>query len=362
MDNPTSSPWLRRLIVAALLAGLVVLGFQVLQPFIVPVVWAGVLAYVTWPAYRKLLAWFGGRRALASLVMTLALFVAVVAPIVWIVALRQVEVVRGYQEVLALLARGPPQLPDSLLQLPVVGDWLRELTERIARDPSTLGDSLRQLADRSFGEVTKIAGGVGRNVVKLLFAVLTLFFMYRDGKAFAAQMTSVLEGILGQRVHNYIDAIGQTVKAVVYGLVLAALAQGTLAGLGYWAAGVDAPVFLGAFTTIAALVPFAVPFVWITVGAWLLLSGKTVAGIGLFLWGATAVSWIDNIVRPLVISSSTRIPFLLVLFGVLGGLAAFGLVGLFIGPVILAVLIAVWREWLAEARGVKLPEPPDPRA
>jgi predicted PurR-regulated permease PerM len=228
------------------------------------------------------------------------------------------------------------------------------MTERIARDPGALGDELRQLADRSFGEVTKIAGGVGRNIVKLLFAVLTLFFMYRDGKAFAAQIASVLEQILGRRVHNYIDAIGQTVKAVVYGLVLAALAQGTLAGLGYWAAGVEAPVFLGAFTATAAMIPFAVPFVWITVGSWLLLSGKTAAGIGLLVWGATAVSWIDNIVRPLVISSSTRIPFLLVLFGVLGGLTAFGLVGLFVGPVILAVLIAVWREWLAESRGETL--------
>jgi predicted PurR-regulated permease PerM len=93
-----------------------------------------------------------------------------------------------------------------------------------------------------------------------------------------------------------------------------------------------------------------VPFVWGGVALWLLATGKTWAGVFLLIWGATAISWIDNVVRPFVISSATRIPFLLVMFGVLGGLAAFGLVGLFIGPVILAVLIAVWREWLAETR------------
>jgi predicted PurR-regulated permease PerM len=137
---------------------------------------------------------------------------------------------------------------------------------------------------------------------------------------------------------------------VVYGIVCAAFAQGTLAGLGYWAAGLPAPIFLGALTFLVGLVPFVVPFMWAGASLYLFLTGKTVAAVGLFIWGLTAVSWIDNIVRPLVISGSTRIPFLLVLFGVLGGLAAFGLVGLFIGPVILAVMMAIWREWIAEKR------------
>jgi predicted PurR-regulated permease PerM len=99
---------------------------------------------------------------------------------------------------------------------------------------------------------------------------------------------------------------------------------------------------------IAALIPFMTPAVWVGASLWLVVSGRPVAGAGLFLWGLLAISWIDNIVRPLVISNATRIPFLLVMFGVLGGVVAFGLVGLFVGPVILAVLMAVWREWIAE--------------
>jgi predicted PurR-regulated permease PerM len=105
-------------------------------------------------------------------------------------------------------------------------------------------------------------------------------------------------------------------------------------------------VLLGALTGLVALVPFGTPFVWGTAGVWLLLTGATMAGVGLLLWGALVVSSVDNLIRPLVISTATRIPFLLVMFGVLGGLVAFGPVGLFLGPVVLAVLLGVWHEWL----------------
>jgi predicted PurR-regulated permease PerM len=154
---------------------------------------------------------------------------------------------------------------------------------------------------------------------------------------------------LGPRVPSYLLAIGQTVKAVVYGLVLAAALQGLLVGLGYWAAGVGAPVFLAALTTVCGLIPFAAPLLWGGVVVWLVLTGHTVAGAGLLAWGALVMGWVDHIVRPFLISREAHIPFLVVLFGVLGGLAAFGLVGLFVGPVILAVLLAIWREWLLES-------------
>jgi predicted PurR-regulated permease PerM len=122
-----------------------------------------------------------------------------------------------------------------------------------------------------------------------------------------------------------------------------------VAGVGYWWAGLAAPLLLGAITAVVALLPFGTPFTWGPIGLWLILSGQTAAGIGLLLWGTLVVSWIDNLVRPLVISGATHIPFPLILFGVLGGLAAFGMVGLFVGPVVLAILMAVWREWLGEA-------------
>jgi predicted PurR-regulated permease PerM len=357
-EDVVTAPWLRRLVVAALLFGLGLLSVEVLRPFIVPLVWAAILAYVTWPAYTRLLKSVGRRRGLAAALMTLALTTAVILPTVWLVTVLRVEAINLYREFASVLAAGGPRLPESLLRLPWIGDWLRELSQRMAEDPGALRDEIRMLIDRSFDEVRLIVGGVGRNVLKVLIAIVSLFFLYRDGASFAGQATRVLEQLLGSRVHHYLVAIGQTVKAVVYGLVLAALAQGSLAGIGYWFAGIEAPVFLAALTTLAALIPFAVPLVWGGAGISLLATGKTAAGIGLLIWGATAVSWVDNVVRPLVISNQARIPFLLVLFGVLGGLTAFGFVGLFVGPVILAILIAIWREWLLETR----PAPREPAA
>jgi predicted PurR-regulated permease PerM len=321
----------------------------VLQPFIVPVIWAVILAYVAWPAHARLVRLFRGQRGPAALVMTLILATLIIAPIAWLVMLVQTEVVDAYREITVLLSRGL-QLPDFVLDLPLVGDLLRDWIARITANPDELLVEIRAFLDRSSGEFGGFIGGVGRNIVKLLIAILSLYFMFRDGHVLAAQISRGLHQFLGNRVDHYIVAIGDTVKAVVYGLLLAALAQGTLAGVGYWFAGLEAPVFLAALTFLVALIPFVVPFMWGGASLWLLVNGETAAAIGLFVWGATAVSWIDNIVRPLVISGATQIPFLLVMFGVLGGLTAFGLVGLFIGPVILAVLIAVWREWLAEKR------------
>jgi predicted PurR-regulated permease PerM len=348
MEDFVSAPWLRRLITVALLAGLVLLGFWVMDPFIVPLVWAGIVAYVTWPAYRWTVRKCAGRRTLAALLLTAVVTVAVIAPLVWLALVLRLEVIRLYHETQALLAGGV-QLPPALLRLPWIGEQLRDLTARAAQDPHALGLELRKVTDHSFDQIAHVIGGIGRNAAKLLLAVVSLFFVYRNGERFAAQLAHALGQVVGPRVESYRQAIGQTVKAVVYGLVLAAVVQGVLVGLGYWVAGAGAPVFLAALTTVCGLIPFAAPAVFGGVVLWLLAKGATVAGVGLLIWGSLVMGWTDHIVRPLLISREAQIPFLIVLFGVLGGLAAFGLVGLFVGPVILAVLLAIWREWLLES-------------
>jgi predicted PurR-regulated permease PerM len=347
MEEAVFAAWLRRLITLVMLAGLVLLGFRVLAPFIVPLVWAGILAYVTWPAYKWLLGKWRGRSTLAALAMTAIVSAAVIAPLAWLAVVVRVELEHAYHDLQALLAGGV-QLPPVVLRIPWLGDQLHELAAAASRDPHALGTELRKITDHSFDQIARIIGGIGRNVVKLLLTVVSLFFVFRDGSRVAAELARALEQVLGPRVHNYLLAIGQTVKAVVYGLVLAAVVQGVLVGIGYWVAGASAPVFLAALTTVCGLIPFAAPAIWAGVTAWLLLQGKTVAGIGLLIWGGAIMGWTDHIVRPFLISREAQIPFLVVLFGVLGGLATFGLVGLFVGPVILAVLLAIWREWLHE--------------
>jgi predicted PurR-regulated permease PerM len=352
MNTSETPHWLRRAIVAALLGGMMVAGFVVLRPFLTAVVWAAILVYVSWPLNQRLLARVGGRRVWAALAMTLLLALLLGATLLWLVVLLQREGTVALREVVTLLRAGV-ELPEPIARIPWIGPWLQERLAELGSDRAAWG---RQLAEwgEQWGEligaqVIHLLGDVGLNAMRFAVALLTAFFLFRDGDRLLGEARRVLHGLLGERVEGYFEAVGNTTRAVVYGLLLAALAQGAMAGLGYWVAGVAAPVFWGVTTALVALIPFGAPLIWGSIGIWMLARGETAAGMGLLLWGGLVVSWIDNLVRPLVISGVAHIPFLLVLFGVLGGLAAFGLIGLFVGPVILAILLALWREWAETA-------------
>jgi predicted PurR-regulated permease PerM len=354
-DLPTA-PWFRRLLVAGLILGIVLLTFTVLQPFIVPLIWGAILAYVSWPLQQRMGRLLRGRAGLAALATSLLVTLAIIVPLVWLILMVRVEAVSAYAKVQTFLA-SQPSLPPALRDIPWIGAWADDMLRQLSADPAAIKEQFVLTLEQSSLEVSKLIGGVGRNVAKLFFAVLSMFFLLRDGPRLLREARAILEGILGPRVHDYLDAIGATTQAVVYALILGALAQGTVAGIGYFFAGVEAPVLMGAITVLIALIPFGAPLVWGSLAMWLLVTGKLGPGIFLLLWGLLAVSWVDNLVRPMVISNATRMPFLLVVFGVLGGVLAFGLVGLFIGPVLLAVSLAIWREWLEEHQQKEAPSP-----
>jgi predicted PurR-regulated permease PerM len=248
-----------------------------------------------------------------------------------------------------LATHGLPPLPAGVRAWPG-GEWIAAQYQRVQADPAWVRAQIDALELTDFTSLKTLVGGVGRNAAKFGLAVFALFFLYRHGDSVLAQFRGVATRWLGEAARGYIQAVGVTVRAVVFGIVLTALAQGLLAGLGYWVAGVSAPALWGMVTALVSLIPFVGPVVWIGLSLGLLAHGETQAALGLFLWGALVVSWVDNLIRPLVISGPTRIPFLLVFLGVLGGLNAFGLIGLFLGPVLLAVSVAIWREWLVHKR------------
>jgi predicted PurR-regulated permease PerM len=338
----------QRLMLFIVLGGLVFAGYIVLELFIVPLAWGAILVYGTWPLYQRLCRLLRGSTMVGASLMTLVLTAAFVLPAFWLASVLADEVKTAYQHVAERLAQGPLTVPAFLTGLPWLGDWLKDFLQRTAGDPALLRAEVGQWVGRFSGELARFAGGLGRNLLQLSMALLAAFFFYRYGEAFIDQFRRVVQRFVGRQVVGYVDAAGATVKAVIYGLLLTALAQGMLAGIGYWVAGIDAPILFGLLTALVALLPFGTPFVWGSIGIWLIFSGQLWAGIGLLVWGMLVVSSIDNILRPMVISTATNVPFLLVLMGVLGGVAAFGLVGLVVGPVILAVLTAVWREWVAE--------------
>lgn len=343
-ELPTS-PWFRRLLVAGLLLGIALLTFTVMRPFIVPLIWGAILAYVAWPVHQRSLRLMRGRSGPAAILTTSLVTLALIVPLVWLIMLLRIEVAGAYSQVRDFLASKPTLAP-ALRELPWLGPWLDHTLQRLTADPSALGQQVVGLMEESSVEVTRLIGGVGRNLAKLLFAVFSLFFLLRDGPRVWSEARAILVGILGAQVDDYLEAVGSTTQAVVYALILGALAQGAVAGVGYAIFGVQAPMLMGALTMMTALLPFGAPMVWGSLAAWALLTNHLWQAVGLVFWGLLVVSWVDNVVRPMVISNATRMPFLVVVVGVLGGVLAFGLVGLFMGPVLLAVALAIWREWL----------------
>ncbi|WP_158002436.1 AI-2E family transporter [Methyloterricola oryzae] len=318
-----------------------------LRPFIVPVGWAAILVYVTWPAFMRLSLSFGGHRTSAALVMTVAIASVIVVPLIWASILSQREIMEFFRNLPGWLD-AKPTLPDFISRIPYVGS---EAAAKLAQF-----DDLRALLKQRVapwlqhfsGNIFAILGDVGYLAVKLGFTLLTVFFFYRDGPGLLMQVRTLLHQVLGARMEHYFSTVEATVKAVVYGIVLTAIGQGAIAGIGYWFSGIGAPILLAIVTMFLALIPFGTPVAWVSASLWLLASGQHLQALSLALWGGLVVSWVDNIIRPLVISGATQIPFLLVFFGVLGGLAQFGLIGLFLGPVVLAISLAVWREWLEQ--------------
>lgn len=335
----------RRVVPLLALVGLLALAFIVVAPFLVPLAWAGVLSYASWPIATRIRQKCKGRDTLAAAIATTLAALTLFVPLIWLAWLAQKEFSNIYPALQTFLA-APIQVPEMLKSLPLLGEWLNQQSDVLA-NPQGISVAIKAWLASHVNDVATLAGGVGKNLVKLIFVVIILFFFYRDGARIITELRHVLARFIGPQSHDYLHAAGITTRAVVHGVLLTALVQGVAAGLGYWVAGLSSPVILGMITAILALIPFCTPIAWGLAGLWLLIQGHTAEAIGIWIWGAAVVSQLDNVLRPIFISSVSPIPFLLVLFGVLGGLLAFGLVGLFVGPIILTVAWAVWREWTA---------------
>ncbi len=342
----------RRILLGALLGLLLTGCLVILKPFLAPIIWAAILAYVTWPVYRRARTPLGRLNGTAAFLMTLLVSCAVVLPFIWLLVLLQDEFVRAYRLFTDFLSQGPHTLPPALRNIPWLGARLQEGLDRYATDPTALGREFVGWLQGWASHLPDVLGSIGRNLGKLSLAVLTLFFFYRDGDSLIHQTRHLLRRIADEQLDPYLKAAGVMTRAVLYGFLITALAQGLIAGIGYQVVGTQAPVLLGALTGLLSVVPLlGTAFVWGPIGIGLLVAGHVWKGIILLAWGTLLVHPTDNVLRPLLISNAARVPFLLVMFGALGGLAAFGLVGVFIGPVLLGVAVAIWHEWADDPAG-----------
>lgn len=333
----------------SLLALLVVGTVMVLQPFIASLIWAAVLAYASWPVYEWVLVRLDGRTGAAAVVMTLLLLLAIVVPFTVMgmsLADNTAVLVRLVREG---MDRPLPQPPGWLESVPLVGaylkaKWLALMQEDVG---ALLLDTRRYLLTLPLKDwAIQAAAVVGQGVVLITFSVFICFFFYRDGEAITARVHAVMERLAGHRAKNLIEVTAGTVSRVVNGILGTALAQSVLAVIGFWIAGVPGVMLLGLLTFFLSIVPMGPPLVWGPAALWLFSQGEYGWGTFLLIYGLTAISSIDNIVKPYLISRGGSLPLLLVFMGVLGGVLAFGFIGVFLGPVILAVAYALLSEWV----------------
>jgi predicted PurR-regulated permease PerM len=241
-------------------------------------------------------------------------------------------------------------VPGAIERLHVIGPTLAEWWRANLSDPAMAEEMIGRVNLRTLTDSVREYGGeVVHRLAIFLFTLLTLFFMFRDGAALAEQLRSLSDRLIGLRGERIARQMIAAVHGTVTGLVLVGLAEGILLGLVYFAVGLPYPASVGALTGVAAVIPFAAPVVYCAAGVYLLAVGNTLGGIVILVFGSVLLFVADHFVRPFLIGGAARLPFLLVLLGILGGLETMGFLGLFLGPAVMAALIALWREWTEAA-------------
>ena len=337
----------------SLIGALLLLGAWMLQHFLPALCWAVVLAIATSRLYDRWLARFSGkhRHVWAALTFTILIGLVLIAPLVYggIIAVREaISLARAFLE---SSRNGPPELPQWLLQLPLLGDWINSFwteTFRHSSEHSSVAANAVQTKPAVY-EWTRLVGmQLLRRLSTLVFTLLTLYFVYLNRDALEADVPRVSHRLFGPKVDNLMTGAVEAIRATVDGIVLVAVAEGAIMAGVYAVVGAPHPILFGAATGIFAMIPFAAPVVFGAVALVLGTQGSVGAAVAVLVAGSVVLFVADHFVRPVIIGEGAKLPFLWVLLGILAGIESFGLVGIFLGPALMAALVSLWRTWVAE--------------
>jgi predicted PurR-regulated permease PerM len=326
-----------QIIRVAAVAVLAIGCLMVLKPFLAAMLSAAILCYSTWPVYEWLERRLKGVRWLAALVMTLLLFLVLVLPLVIVALTYADEVPRLIELVRASLAEGLPGPPSWVGSIPLVGDSLSTGWNEIAGNRAKLTELLQRLLQPARDVLVYVSLLVGEGTLQFSLIAFISYFFYRDGAALANALRHALNRVAGEFTEQLLEIVGGTINGVVNGIVGTGIAQGVAAAIGFIIAGVPGALMLGFVTCFLSIVPAGAPLIWVSAAGWLLYQDRPGWAVFMAIWGFFVISGIDNVVKPLLISRGSSLPIALVLLGVLGGVLAFGFVGIFLGPVLLAV-------------------------
>jgi predicted PurR-regulated permease PerM len=341
----------RTVLAVLLIAVLIGASFWVLRPFLLSIVWAAMIVVATWPLMLKVQATLR-RRVLAVIVMSGAMLLVFVAPLVLAIRTLAENMETIVRWVRALSTSHIPPPPEWIQRIPLVGARIAETWTGIAAEGQEgLVARIAPYAADAAQWLAGAVGGVGVLGIEFLLTVVIAIIMYAHGETARDGVIRFSRRLAGERGETVVILAGQAIRAVALGVVVTALVQTVLAGLGLAVAGVPFAALLTGVILLLCIAQIGPLIVLLPAAIWLLWSDAKLAGTALLVW-SVVVGLLDNVLRPMLIRKGADLPLLLIFAGVIGGLFAFGIVGLFVGPVVLAVTYMLLNEWVDEQNRV----------
>ena len=334
-----------------LLLGILAASVYFFHGFLVPVLAATVISVAAWRLREHAVHTLRMGRTAAAGMLVLVLVLFLVVPIVLALLYAFREFREWVNWAIEVNASGEVT-PSWIVELPQVGEWLDTRWQQHVGRPGAMGEVVQMISGSNIGTIYRAVLATGaiaaHMALNLVFMLITLFVFFRDGDRIVEQIDRVGQRILPARWDRISRLVPATISSTVAGMTLIAIGEGMILGIAYWVAGVPSPVTFAVITAFMALIPGGAPLSFTLVSIYLVASGSALEGVLLFLWGSVELFIVDKTIRPTLVGGPVRLPFLPTFFGLVGGVKTMGIVGLFVGPVLMALLVSIWREWQRE--------------
>ncbi|MBY0579254.1 MAG: AI-2E family transporter [Burkholderiales bacterium] len=327
-------------------AAVLSIAIWLIHGYLGAIAWAGIVALASWPLYRKFIAHLPAKaKRWAPLLFTLLVTLLFLVPLGYILIVIGHEASLLAGALVEAQTRGLPP-PSWVGRIPFAGESILAWWNKVLSTPGGFSIWFHQVGQGPALDWLRFFGVeiVHRSIV-LALTLLALYFLYRDGETLAMRLLSLTEKVLGTPGKRHASRAVDTIRGTVNGLILVGIAEGLLLGLAYALAGLPSPALWGALTGLLAIIPFGMPALFGTASLILLAQGNQSAALLILIWGTLVMLVSDHVVRPMLIGDSAELPLIWIILGILGGIETFGLLGLFLGPVIMATMVSLWREW-----------------
>jgi predicted PurR-regulated permease PerM len=325
---------------------IIFLTLFIVHKFIPSMIWAAIIVIATYPLYKRWSHFWGTRSNLSSALFTTLVALLFLLPLSWLIGIL-IKESQIFINFLQELNKNGGSAPAFFSNLPLVGDELVQFWDEKIGHPGNIKNLLSNLhvtlTPASY-YIKQIGFDIAHRGFQIGFTLLTLFFFYRDGESLLVQINHVGESCMGQRWFRYADRLPNALRVTVNGTIVVGIGVGILMGVCYALVGLPAPTFIGFLTAIAAMIPFVVPLVFIITALILLSVGSVVGAVIVLVWGTLVMFVADHFIKPVMIGGAIQLPFLAVLFGILGGVETLGLLGLFVGPMVMVLFVTLWQE------------------